>query len=203
MAGFFSFGMAFSAHLEGLSRNPLLQAPLPPNRRRLCRTCWSSLPKTATRSCLNIKLSAVKAGYDSYIWVVTMNKPNADSQRSKDSKDRLRFEAFSFGSICIDGATYEHDVVIDRGEIRKRKKKPSKKYREKFGHTPLSIEEDIPWKCRRLVIGTGAGALPVMEEVKQEAHRRKVELTIVPTIEAIKALEENPAHTNAILHVTC
>jgi hypothetical protein len=140
---------------------------------------------------------------DSYIWLVTMNKPNADSQRSKDSKDRLRFEAFSFGSICIDGTTYEHDVVIDRGEIRKRKKKPSKKYREKFGHTPLSIEEDIPWKCRRLVIGTGAGALPVMEEVKQEAHRREVELTIVPTVEAIKALQENPAHTNAILHVTC
>jgi hypothetical protein len=132
-----------------------------------------------------------------------MNKPNADSQRSKDSKDRLRFEAFSFGSISIDGTTYEHDVVIDRGEIRKRKKKPSKKYREKFGHTPLSIEEDIPWKCRRLVIGTGAGALPVMEEVKQEAHRREVELTIVPTVEAIKTLQENPAHTNAILHVTC
>jgi hypothetical protein len=38
----------------------------------------------------------------------------------------MRFEAFSFGSICIDGTTYEDDVVIDRGRIRKRKKKPSK-----------------------------------------------------------------------------
>jgi hypothetical protein len=27
---------------------------------------------------------------------------------------------------------------------------------KQFGHTPLSIEEDIPWKCRQLVIGTGA-----------------------------------------------
>src|SRR5246500_2663020 len=132
-----------------------------------------------------------------------MNKPNADSQRSKDSKDRLRFEAFSFGSICIDGTTYEHDVVIDRGEIRKRKKKPSKKYREKFGHTPLSIEEEIPWKCRRLVIGTGTGALPVMEEVKREAQQRKIDLAILPTAEAIKTLQENSADTNAILHVTC
>jgi len=26
-----------------------------------------------------------------------------------------RFEAFSFGSIRIDGVTYEHDVVIDAG----------------------------------------------------------------------------------------
>ena len=53
-----------------------------------------------------------------------------------------RFEAFSFGSIRIDGVTYEHDVLIDRGQVRKRKKKPSKKFREAFGHTPLSAEED-------------------------------------------------------------
>jgi hypothetical protein len=86
----------------------------------------------------------------------------------------MRFEAFSFGSICIDGTTYEYDVVIDRGRIRKRKKKPSKKFRDTFGHTPLSIEEEIPWKCRRLVIGTGTGALPVMEEVTREARRRKI-----------------------------
>jgi hypothetical protein len=25
----------------------------------------------------------------------------------------MRFEAFSFGSIRIDGVTYEHDVVIE------------------------------------------------------------------------------------------
>jgi hypothetical protein len=34
----------------------------------------------------------------------------------------MRFEKFSFGSIRIDGVTDEHDVVIDRGEVRKRKK---------------------------------------------------------------------------------
>ena len=38
---------------------------------------------------------------------------------------RTRFEKFSFGSIRIDGITYEHDVVIDQGNIRKRNKKPS------------------------------------------------------------------------------
>ena len=77
----------------------------------------------------------------------------------------MQFENFSFGSLTIDGKTYENDVVIDRGEIRKRKKKPSKQFRDDFGHTPLSIEEKIPWKCHRLVIGTGAhGSLPVMDE---------------------------------------
>src|SRR5215831_5074463 len=93
----------------------------------------------------------------------------------------IRFEAFSFGSIRIDGVTYEHDVLIDRGRVRKRKKKASKKFRDAFGHTPLSIEEEIPWKCRKLVIGTGTGALPVMEEVRQEAKRRRVRLLVLPT----------------------
>jgi hypothetical protein len=116
----------------------------------------------------------------------------------------MRFGNFSFGCLQIEGDTYEHDVVIDRGEIRKRKKTPSKQFRDNFGHTPLSVEEDIPWKCVRLIIGTGAnGSLPVMNEVKREAERRKVELLILPTREAIEVLNENPKNTNAILHVTC
>jgi len=115
----------------------------------------------------------------------------------------MRFEEFAFGSIRIDGVTYDHDIVVDRGEIRKRKKKPSKKFRDSFGHTPLSVEEQIPWKCRRLVVGTGTGALPVMEEVKREAKRRGIELLILPTNRAIKVLEREAIDTNAILHVTC
>jgi len=115
----------------------------------------------------------------------------------------MRFESFSFGSIRIDGVTYEHDVVIDRGKIRKREKKPSRKFRETFGHTPLSIEEDIPWRCDRLIVGTGTGALPVMDEVKREAQRRKITLIVVPTERAIDLLDQEPAETNAILHVTC
>lgn len=115
----------------------------------------------------------------------------------------MRVEAPSFGSIRVDGITYEHDVLIDRGQVRKRKKKASKKFRNQFGHTPLSIEEEIPWKCRTLVIGTGTGALPIMKEVKQEAKRRRIKLLVLPTAQAIQALEENPDETNAILHVTC
>ena len=115
----------------------------------------------------------------------------------------MHFGKFSFGSIGIDGVTYENDVVIDRGEVYKRKKKPSRKFREDFGHTPLSIKEKIPWKCSTLVIGTGTGNLPVMKEVKQEAKRRKIKLLVLPTDQAIKALKKNPDKTNAILHLTC
>src|SRR5260370_35664153 len=115
----------------------------------------------------------------------------------------MSVEKFSFGSICIDGTTYEQDVVIDRGEVRKRKKKQSKKFRGAFGHTPLSLEEKMPWKCRRLVIGTGVGALPVMKEVKREAKHRNIKLLILPTKEALKELKQHRGDTNAILHLTC
>src|SRR5437667_3760851 len=115
----------------------------------------------------------------------------------------MHFGDFGFGSLRIGKTTYEHDLIIDRGKIRKRKKKPSKRFREQFGHTPLSIEEEIPWKCRRLVIGTGTGALPVMEEVKEEAKRRKIKLFVLPTVGAIEELKQNPDETNAILLVTC
>jgi hypothetical protein len=95
-------------------------------------------------------------------------------------------------------------VLIDGGRIRKRKKKPSKPFRGSFEHTPVSGAEDVPWACRRLVIGTGVnGALPVMEQVKEEAQARHVELLVLPTAQTIEQLHEGTRNTNAILHVTC
>jgi hypothetical protein len=55
----------------------------------------------------------------------------------------MRFEAFSFGSISIDGTTYGYDVVIDRGRIRKRKKKPSKRFRDRAQHY-VPVTPDSP-----------------------------------------------------------
>jgi hypothetical protein len=116
----------------------------------------------------------------------------------------MDFGRFAFGSIEIDGTTYHHDVVIEAGRIRKRHKGPSKPLRSEYGHTPLSAAEDIPWSCRRLVIGSGAdGALPIAEDVKDEAKRRGVELVVAPTAEAIELLRTDQQKTNAILHVTC
>ena len=93
----------------------------------------------------------------------------------------MRFTGYSFGSIRVDGVTYDHDLIIDRGKIRKRKKAASRKFRDAYGHTPLSAAEDIPWRCRRLVVGTGAArALPVMQQVRDEARRRKVDLVACP-----------------------
>jgi hypothetical protein len=42
-----------------------------------------------------------------------------------------------------------------------------------------------------------------MKEVKREAERRNVELLVLPTPQAIEALNQDAEETNAILHVTC
>ena len=116
----------------------------------------------------------------------------------------VRFSGYSFGSVRVDGVTYDHDLIIDRGRIRKRKKGASRKFRGAYGHTPLSAAEDVPWQCRRLVIGTGAnGGLPVMKEIHEQARLREVDLVIVPTAEAIRVLTKTTKDTNAILHLTC
>lgn len=116
----------------------------------------------------------------------------------------MRFGEFRFGSIEIEGVRYTHDVVIDHDRIRPRRKGPSKSLRRRYGHTPLTVAEDIPWSCLRLVVGSGAsGALPLSRDVRTEAARRGVELVVLPTAEAIDQLRGGDPDTNAILHVTC
>jgi hypothetical protein len=68
----------------------------------------------------------------------------------------MRFTGFSSGSIRVDGVTYDHDLVIDRGKIRKRKKAASRKFRGAYGHTPL---------CR--------GGHPVAVPPAGDRHRRR------------------------------
>ena len=110
-----------------------------------------------------------------------------------------------FGELEIDGQRFANDVVIEAGRIRKRSKKPSKTYRDRYGHTPLSIDEAIPWRGEQLIVGTGAhGMLPIMPEVTDEAERRGVKLVALPTEQACQLIDEClDDDVNAILHITC
>lgn len=102
-----------------------------------------------------------------------------------------------FGEIEVEGERYDHDIVIDE--------EPSKSYRDRFGHTPLSAKETIPWSGKRLIIGTGAdGQLPIMPAVWAEAERHGTEIVALPTEEALRLLCESEARdVHAVLHVTC
>jgi hypothetical protein len=117
----------------------------------------------------------------------------------------MKAELIAFGQIRIEGERYDHDVVIDAGRVSRRHKGPSKGLRGHFGHTPLSMAEEIPWGGRRLIVGTGAnGRLPIAPEVQAEAKRRGIEIEALPTRDACRLLADlRPKDVYAILHVTC
>src|SRR5215831_636010 len=117
----------------------------------------------------------------------------------------MKARLIKFGEIEVEGKRYAHDVVINGGKVRKRKKGPSKQFRGKFGHTPLSAEEEIPWGGNRLMVGTGShGLLPIMDEVLAEAKRRGIEVIAAPTLQICQLLEDvKRGQAYAILHCTC
>ncbi|MBD3224215.1 MAG: hypothetical protein GF313_05760 [Caldithrix sp.] len=109
---------------------------------------------------------------------------------------------FSFGRIVINGHSCEQDIIIDRNKISIRDKNPSRAFKSQYGHTPLSVNENIPWHCNRLIIGSGMyGKLPVLDEVFAKAKKQNVYIQVMPTPDAIK--EINSVKTNFILHLTC
>ena len=117
----------------------------------------------------------------------------------------MKARMLGFGDVELQGRRYHADVVIERGQIRRRHKKPSKPNRNRLGHTPLSAEESIPWGGSRLVVGTGAdGLLPIMAQVYEEAARRNVEIVALPTEAACRLIADlELGDVNAVLHVTC
>ncbi len=117
----------------------------------------------------------------------------------------MKIEKLSFGTIEIDGKTFTEDIVINKGKISLRDKSVSRKYKPKFGHTPLTIEENIPWDCKTLIIGTGFyRAMPITKEVFEEAEKRNVKILPVNTQDIVSMLKQiNLKETNFIIHLTC
>lgn len=117
----------------------------------------------------------------------------------------MQARLIGFGEVEIDGERYTHDLLIEKGVVHKRHKKPSKAYRGEYGHTPLSLQEPIPWHGDTLYVGTGTyGSLPIMPAVQEEAARRGIKIIALPTAELCQRLGElKPQKINAIIHVTC
>lgn len=108
----------------------------------------------------------------------------------------------SFGEVVIDGKHYTEDIVINKSAITRRNKSVSRMSKGIYGHTPLTIHENIPWECGTLVIGTGMyGGLPVTDEVFKMAEELGVSLILKKTKEALKHLSDES--TNFIFHLAC
>src|SRR6267378_1674423 len=69
----------------------------------------------------------------------------------------MEIERTTFGTITIDGKTYEHDVIIRlSGEVVRRKKKLSKKY---YGTSHVLSKDEAKFVfengCEQLILGSG------------------------------------------------
>ncbi len=124
---------------------------------------------------------------------------------------RIIFNETGFGYIVINGIKYEHDVIVTSdGKINKRRKDISKRYRNLYGHTPLSKEEVrllLSYKPKVIVIATGQyGALPIMEDALELLRSSNIEVIIDKTPKLLDKLNEvfkRGKRVVALIHVTC
>lgn len=117
----------------------------------------------------------------------------------------MHAQLVEFGTLELCETRYDHDLVVEAGEIRKRDKDPSRSRKGEFGHTPLTSKEDLPWGTDELIVGTGVlGALPITEDVYEEARKRGIEVRDMLTEQACRSLHQrNRDKVFAVLHSTC
>jgi hypothetical protein len=111
-----------------------------------------------------------------------------------------------FGSITVDGETFDHDIVIRlSGKVKKRKKKLSK---QQYGtsHTVSLAEAEHIYDdgAKQVIVGTGQhGALKLSEEAKGFFKDHGCKVRAQPTPDAVAAWNEAEGKTVAMFHVTC
>ena len=118
----------------------------------------------------------------------------------------MNIDGATFGSITIDGKTYDHDVLIRLSEkVEKRKKKLSKRI---YG-TSHTVSEDeakfvIEKGCKQLIFGTGHDAMAsLLREAAAFLNKRGCKVIAEPTPRAIRIFNKSKKAKIGSFHVTC
>ncbi|MGD8306737.1 MAG: MTH938/NDUFAF3 family protein [Ignavibacteria bacterium] len=117
-----------------------------------------------------------------------------------------RIDKTSFGSITINGETFEHDILIRlNGGITKRKKKLSKKYYNTSHKISAEEAEYIHEKgVSKLLIGSGqTGMVKLSEEAAALFNEKNCVVEILPTGKAIEKWNEEEGSVIGLFHLTC
>ena len=118
----------------------------------------------------------------------------------------MRIQASKFGSITIDGKTYDHDVIIRlSGKVKKRRKKLSK---ERYGTSHIIAKAEAKFLfeegCGLLVVGTGhEGNVELSPEARAYFEKKQCEVILQPTPQAIGAFNRSRSRRIGLMHVTC
>ena len=109
-------------------------------------------------------------------------------------------ENYHFGSITIDGKTYNYDVEIcSDNKVLVWQRKES--HFVDVGDIKRAFDE----KPEIIIIGAGdSGVAKVSEKVKQEIQRKDIKLVIKPTPEAVEIFNElKDKKAVGFFHLTC
>jgi hypothetical protein len=118
----------------------------------------------------------------------------------------MEIENTTFGSITVDGKTYEHDVLIRlSGEVEKRKKKLSKKY---YGTSHVLSKDEAKFVfergCNQLIVGSGQmGNVHLSPEAEAYFAKKDCKVLLRPTPEAIQVFNKSRSKKIGLFHVTC
>jgi hypothetical protein len=121
-----------------------------------------------------------------------------------------KIDQTSFGSITIDGETFQHDVLIRLdGTVIKRKKKLSKAV---YGtsHTLSLTEAEFIYQdgAKLLIFGSGQSGLSGLSpEAVTYFNTKSCQVNLLPTPQAVKAWNQVSKDMQgkiiALFHVTC
>ncbi len=118
----------------------------------------------------------------------------------------MPIEDTKFGSITIDGKTYDHDVIIRlSGKVEKRRKKLSK---EKYSTSHLVSKEEAKFVyeegCDLLIVGAGQeGNVRLSPEASDYFDNKGCKVTMQATPEAIRSFNRSREKKIGLMHVTC
>ncbi len=129
-----------------------------------------------------------------------------ESSKVGDIEVKPKIDETTFGSITIEGKTFEYDVIIRlNGEIEKRKKKLSKAL---YGTSHiLSLKEAkfvYEKDATRFIIGSGQdGNVTLSDEAAGYFEHTHCQVDIAPTPEAIGTWNKAEGEVIGLFHVTC
>lgn len=118
----------------------------------------------------------------------------------------MAIEDSKFGSITIDGKTYEHDVILRlSGKVEKRQKKLSK---EMYGTSHIISKAEAKFVfedgCDVLIVGAGQeGNVRLSPEASDYFNKKGCKVLVQPTPEAIRSFNQSHDKKICLMHVTC
>ena len=117
----------------------------------------------------------------------------------------MEIEDTSFGTITMDGKTYEHDMVVRlSGEIVKRKKKLSKKY---YGTSHILSKDEAKFVfekgCEQLIVGSGQmGKVRLSPEAEDYFAKKNCKVLLQPTPDAVHVFNRSREKAQSFVPLT-